>query len=208
MKTETYLTEENRPDKVNEWFSSMDRKRKWGPEMGRSALLILDMQKFFTDQQSHAYIPSSNAIIPVISTIVELFNGPIFLTRHVQPKDGSNLMTTWWRDRIEGEPSQLHPEISKIDGKVVLKEHYSAFHDTNLHQLLDELSTESLILTGVMTDLCCETTARDAFMRGFKVYFVADGTASATEERHVNTLKTISTGFGEVISSKELMSRS
>jgi nicotinamidase-related amidase len=205
MKTETYLTEENRSDKVIKWFSSMDKKRKWGPEMGKSALLILDMQKFFIDPQSHAYIPSSDVIIPVISTIVELFNGPIFLTRHTQPEDDSNLMTEWWKDRIEGEPSQLHPEISKINGKVVLKEHYSAFHDTNLHQLLDELSIGSLIITGVMTDLCCETTARDAFMRGFKVYFVADGTASATEQRHVNALKTIATGFGEVISSKELL---
>jgi nicotinamidase-related amidase len=59
-----------------------------------------------------------------------------------------------------------------------------------------------------MTDLCCETTARDAFMRGFKVYFVADATATATEERHLATLRAISTGFGEVISSRELLSRS
>jgi nicotinamidase-related amidase len=57
-----------------------------------------------------------------------------------------------------------------------------------------------------MTDLCCETTAREAFMRGFKVYFIADGTATATEDRHIGTLRSISNGFGEVISSTELKS--
>jgi nicotinamidase-related amidase len=57
-----------------------------------------------------------------------------------------------------------------------------------------------------MTDLCCDTTARDGFMRGFKVYLLADCTATATEERHLSTLRTVSNAFGEVLTSKELMS--
>ncbi|MGA1793036.1 MAG: isochorismatase family protein [Thermoplasmatota archaeon] len=204
MRTESYIPVRGIEEKAEEWISNLDRKRRWPIDMGRTALLILDMQRFFTDPESHAFIPASREIIPVISNIVESFKGPIFLTRHVQPDDESNLMTIWWKDRIIGGPSELDPSISGIDGGVIFKEHYSAFKETNLKERLEELGVRSLIITGVMTDLCCETTARDAFMEGFRVYFIADGTAAATEERHLASLRAVSTGFGEVISSKEL----
>lgn len=203
---EAYLTEDNRERMVKKWLSSLDRKRKWRSDPGKTALLILDMQKFFTEEGSHAFVPSSKAIIPVISTIVEMFDGPIFLTRHVQSEDDENLMVHWWKDRIEGDPSELHPSIATIEGEVIFKDRYSAFFGTDLERTLMELGVKSLIITGILTDLCCETTTREAFMRGFKVYFIADGTATATEERHLGTLKSISYGFGEVISSKELRS--
>ena len=206
MRTKPYLTKKNRKKKVKKWLSSIDRKRKWQSDFSKTALLILDMQKFFTDEGSHAYVPSSKAIIPVISTIVEIFEGPIFLTRHVQSEDDENLMIHWWRDRIEGNPSELHPSIAKIEGEVVFKDRYSAFFGTDLERTLKELGIDSLIITGVLTDLCCETTTREAFMRGFKVYFIADGTATATEKRHTAALRSISWGFGEVISSEELRS--
>jgi nicotinamidase-related amidase len=206
MRKEPYLTDENREEKVEQWLSTIDRKRTWGPGMGKTALLILDMQKFFTEEKSHAFIPSSRTIIPVISTIVEMFDGPILLTRHIQPDDDSNLMTHWWKDRIEGEGSELHPLIAEIGGEVMFKEHYSAFRNTGLHQYLQQKGVRSLIITGVMTDLCCETTAREAFMHGYRIYLIADGTATATEERHKAALRSISIGFGEVISSKELKS--
>ncbi|MGA1872346.1 MAG: isochorismatase family protein [Thermoplasmatota archaeon] len=208
MRTEPYLTPENRESKVDQWLSSIDRKRRWGSGPGNSAVLILDMQRFFTEKGGHAYVPSSAAIVPVISNIVEVFGGPIIRTRHLQREDDSNLMTEWWRDRIEGEASELDPLMAGIPGKVIIKEHYSAFHGTDLVEELGELKVDSIIITGVLTDLCCETTARDGFMWGFKVYFVADGTATATEERHLGTLRAVANGFGEVISSKELMSRS
>ncbi|MBN1539960.1 MAG: isochorismatase family protein [Candidatus Thermoplasmatota archaeon] len=207
MRTEVYVPQGGMEEKVREWLSKLDRKRRWpsGPE--RPALLVLDMQRFFTGPESHAFIPASREIIPVISNIVEKFKGPIFKTRHIQPEDAGNLMTLWWRDRVRGELSEMDAGISGIKGEIIRKEHYSAFHDTGLDRILNELDVGSVIVTGVMTELCCETTARDAFMRGFKVFFIADGTATSTEEKHMSSLKAISHGFGEVISSKELMSR-
>jgi len=204
MRTEDYILPGHLDDKVEEWLSRLDRKRRWPDGPGRTALLILDMQRFFTDPESRAHIPASREIVPVISNIVESFKGPIFLTRHVQLEDGSNLMTVWWKDRIQGKPSELDPSLSGIRGEIIYKEHYSAFRNTGLKDRLKELGVRSLIITGVMTDLCCETTAREAFMEGFRVYFIADGTATATEERHLASLRAVSTGFGEVISSKEL----
>ncbi|MGA1819916.1 MAG: isochorismatase family protein [Thermoplasmatota archaeon] len=204
MRTEDYILPGHLEDKVEEWLSRMDRKRRWPHGPGKTALLILDMQRFFTDPDSRAFIPGSREIIPIISNIVESFTGPVFLTRHVQRADENNLMNVWWKDRIQGEPSELDPTISGIEGEVVFKENYSALRNTTLKNRLKELDVRSLIITGVMTDLCCETTAREAFMEGFMVYFIADGTATATEERHLASLKAVSTGFGEVISSKEL----
>ncbi|MBN1390521.1 MAG: cysteine hydrolase [Candidatus Thermoplasmatota archaeon] len=206
MRTEVYVPPGRMGEKVDEWISLIDRKRRWrsGPE--NPALLILDMQRFFTDPKSHAFIPVSREIIPVISDIVELFNGPIFITRHIQPEDAGNLMTLWWRDKVQGELSETDEGISGMRGEVIVKEHYSAFHDTELDRKLKDLDVRSVMITGVMTDLCCETTARDAFMNGYKPYLIADGTATATEDRHLSSLKAISLGFGEVVSSKELRS--
>ena len=57
-----------------------------------------------------------------------------------------------------------------------------------------------------MTHLCCETTARDAFMNNFEVFFVVDGTATYTEDLHVGTIRAISHGFGMCVSSEEILS--
>ncbi len=52
-----------------------------------------------------------------------------------------------------------------------------------------------LVITGIMTHLCCETTARDAFMRDYEIYFVIDSTASYNETLHVSSLMTLTNGF-------------
>ena len=56
-----------------------------------------------------------------------------------------------------------------------------------------------------MTNLCCETTARDAFMRGFRVYFLLDGTATCTEEYHLATLKNLAYGFAYIVTCEEML---
>ena len=61
------------------------------------------------------------------------------------------------------------------------------------------------MICGVMTHLCCETTARDAFMRGFDVYFVMDATATCNEELHLSSLLTLSHGFAVMVETEEVL---
>ena len=202
MRSEPYLPPANIDEKVEKWLGSIERKRKWKVTPKKRVLLVLDMQRFFLEPKSHAFIPAGRAIIPRIKELILNFRGPVIFTRHVKGAP-DNLMNEWWRDSIEGELSEIDPELAPLANSVILKEHYSAFHGTELDGLIGSPYTGSVMISGVLSDLCCETTARDAFMRGYRVYFLADCTATSTEERHLSTLKTISNAFGEVISSKE-----
>ena len=89
--------------------------------------------------------------------------------------------------------------------RVIVKCRYSAFAGTPLEMILRSLNVEDLIVGGVMTNLCCGTTARDAFNRDFHVFFLGDGTAPANEELHTSSLKNISYGFGRVLGVSEAL---
>ena len=83
--------------------------------------------------------------------------------------------------------------------KVVEKTTYSAFRGTRLEEYLAERGVEEVIVSGVMTNLCCETTAREAFVRGFRVFFSTDATATATAEMHEATLMNMAYGFAYLV---------
>jgi len=65
---------------------------------------------------------------------------------------------------------------------------YDAFHDTNLCELLSCAGVSTVLIGGVLTNLCCETTARSAFVRDFNVLFLTDGTAARHSYMHDATL--------------------
>ncbi len=152
-------------------------------EPHRSALLIIDMQKYFLNNTSHAYIPSAQAIIPGIKELIEEYNIkrlPIFFTRHLNTIQNAKLMAKWWKDLIREENplSEIIDELNVSYGTVLKKSQYDAFYDTPLEELLKKKGINQIVICGIMTHLCCETTARSAFMRGFEVFFTIDGTAT------------------------------
>jgi nicotinamidase-related amidase len=208
MKAEDYFPLKDCDQISLRWIRSLDRKRQWETGLGNTALLVLDMQRFFTDPLSSGYLPSSRTIIERIKRLMGIYEGPVFFTRHRNdPRDIENLMSVWWRGTIKGEIGEIDPSFNTGELPVIDKSHYSALEGTVLRESLKSISVDTVIISGVMTDLCCETTARDAFMKGFKIVFLADCTATETEERHLSTLRIISRAFGEVLTSKELMSR-
>jgi bifunctional isochorismate lyase/aryl carrier protein len=66
-------------------------------------------------------------------------------------------------------------------------------------------SISSIVITGVMTHLCCESTARDAFMKDLDVFLVVDGTASKTEDLHISSIKTLTDGFAMPVTTSEVV---
>lgn len=101
---------------------------------------------------------------------------------------------------LEGSPeSELHSDLAALPNeKVILKHRYSAFYNTDLETVLRCLKIEDLIITGIMTNLCCESTARDAYYRDYRVFFLADGTGSISEEMHLASLVNVAFGFAFV----------
>jgi len=102
--------------------------------------------------------------------------------------------------------SHIVPSLRPTDGEVVLrKSKYNAFAGTDLETELRQLGVKQLLITGVMTHLCCETTAREAFTRDFDVFVVIDGMTSRSEDLHVSSLKTLVDGFAIPVTTEEAL---
>ena len=101
------------------------------------------------------------------------------------------------------------PEIKKIakDYNVVAKNTYDAFINTDLDRLLEKDTIDRVVVCGVMTDCCCDTTARSAFNRGYETWLVNDACGSANKNQHEAGLRGFGFAFGEVLSTEEVMHR-
>jgi bifunctional isochorismate lyase/aryl carrier protein len=119
----------------------------------------------------------------------------------------SYLPGTWWRDLItEDSPlSRLSDKLSTQEAILVVKSQYDAFFNTELERILAERGVSHVVICGVMTHLCCETTARSAFMRGFDVWFTIDGTATYNEDFHMATLLNLTHGFSTPVLVSEVL---
>ncbi len=214
----TYVTSETLAEKTQQWLEQIAPYNTCPMELntGRAALLIVDMQMYFLDESSHACMYSGLAVLPHIKRLIERFREagrPVIFTRHAHSPDGGDLgiMGQWWSDMcIEGSPeSEIHPNIApRPEERVILKQRYSAFYNTDLEAALQDQNIEDVVICGVMTNLCCETTARDAFIRDYRVFFPADGTGSANEEMHLATLMNLAYGFAKITTVDEIIGQS
>ena len=89
---------------------------------------------------------------------------------------------------------------------IVTKHRYSAFHNTDLETILRANGIRTVVLSGCATNVCVETSAREAFLRDYYVVIAEDGTAGYALEKHESTLKTIDLYFGEVASIADVVS--
>lgn len=175
-----------------------------------SALLVIDMQRYFAQKSSHAYIPSAISIIPKIKSLIKVYYKwelPVIFTRHLNTQENAKLMAKWWGDLIkEDDPlSKIIPGLDLSRGIIVKKTQYDAFYETELEEILRKKGVSQVVVCGVMTQLCCETTARSAFMRGFEVFFTIDGTAAYNKEFHTSTLLNLSYGFAVPVLVEEIL---
>jgi bifunctional isochorismate lyase/aryl carrier protein len=175
----------------------------------RAALLVLDMQDYFLRAESHAFIPSTPAILPNIQMLIDSFyaaNRPVIFTRHLNTDEDARMMSRWWRDtlRPDSPDSKITASLDTSKGIVIVKSQYDAFYNSSLEETLRGRGAEQVVVTGVMTHLCCETTARSAFVRGFEVFFCVDGTATYTEEAQGASLLNLAHGFAFPVLCEEI----
>jgi bifunctional isochorismate lyase/aryl carrier protein len=165
-----------------------------------AALIVVDMQRHFCDKESIFFVPKSDALAERLKKLVDVFsenNRPVIFTRHIDSDGEGNLMLRWWSEQIKEDDPMSHV-VDTLDAKrgtVVVKHQYDGFLNTELEALLRNKGVRQVVVCGVLTNLCCETTARSAFMRGFEVYFVEDGTATFSKDMHEATLLNLSYGF-------------
>jgi ureidoacrylate peracid hydrolase len=105
----------------------------------------------------------------------------------------------------ESWQGDFYPGVAPQAGEpIVTKHRYGAFHNTDLETILRVHGIRTVVLTGVATNACVETTAREAFVRDYYVVFTSDGTACYSDEAHEATLRTIDKYFGVVVSLDEI----
>jgi ureidoacrylate peracid hydrolase len=96
--------------------------------------------------------------------------------------------------------------ISALPGEeIVVKHRYSGFHGTNLDLVLRSRGIQSVVLTGVATNACVESTARDVYMHDYYLVFVADCAATTSAAAHEATLANIDQFFGQVATSEQIV---
>jgi len=213
MKKEKYFTFENINNisrKMKEKFYLKKQNIEFTPQ--KSLLLIIDMQRFFLEPDSHAFVPSAEAIIFNIKKLLKLYisnNLTIVATQHSNNLSNSNLMLRWWGDILTDDNpfSQILPDFIHPDVYILKKTQYNAFYNTELEDYLKNKNISQIVITGVMTHLCCETTAREAFVRGFETFFLIDSTATYNENFHNATLLNLSHGFAQTVLCEDIIKK-
>lgn len=209
------------PESVKQFLSAIGRKEPvFDIKPDESVLLVIDMQNDFILPGAPLEGWKCLEIVPNIFRLIEFcrnHNIPVIWATDVHSGEDMGLLGPMWprvgpaskekalvkgtkgAQIYEGLPQPLPTEM------VIEKHRYSAFFQTDLELHLRTIGTKTLIITGMHTNICCQTTARDGFMRDFQIAYVSDAVTSFTEELHKNGLIDILVAFGRVVDTQQLM---
>jgi nicotinamidase-related amidase len=200
------------------WLSEIRRSVAPRPRLQlrpeKCGLLVVDMLRYFASPEGRCFLPATVAMVPRLAALIQAWRptgGGVFFTRHCHegPHD-LGMLGRFFSDHIRcGEPdSEIIPDLPRRpDDPVVRKTTYDAFLGTGLEESWRARGLTQVLVTGVLTHLCCETTARAAFCRGFEVYLAADATASSEERLHFGSLLGLADGVAVILSTREILER-
>ncbi|WP_197276440.1 cysteine hydrolase family protein [Bacillus sp. JCM 19034] len=162
---------------------------KWDINVKRTAVIVVDMQKVFCEPEGALYVKNTELIVDNIRELLDVAgnaNLPVIYLRHIVRGDGSDtgIMKAMYPnvDEILARGIDQVEIIDAIKPKekdiIVDKLFYSGFHDTDLDTILRTKDIDTIIICGTVTNVCCETTVRDAAHREYKVIFLSDGNAA------------------------------
>jgi len=187
-------------------------KPKWTFNSKNTALLIVDMQNDFVEKGAIMEVPDAKTQVPKIQKLISTcrtLQMPILYTVHetdptlcpLELAAFPHLHTHGMRRGTRGAKviDALEPQANDT---VVYKRRFSAFYQTDLELIIRNLNRQNpidtLIICGTVTNICCESTARDAFFRDFKVVFGSDICSALNAEAHNATLTNMEI-FGRVL---------
>jgi biuret amidohydrolase len=186
------------------------------------ALLNVDLQNCFVEKSPIAP-PCGLEVLDKVNQLTHASRSAgikIIHTAHVTRPDGSNMgiMKDFLPPVKDGiihqgqESAKLHPKLDVQDGDIILeKPRFGAFYNTDLECILRSSGIDTVMITGICTNVCCETTAREANMRDFKVFFLNDATGTfplgevSAEQIQAAVCATLGMFFAEVLSVNEMI---
>jgi ureidoacrylate peracid hydrolase len=186
-------------------------------DKAKTALLIIDMQNDFLKVGAPLEVPTGRDIIPNIKKLRHVCRElkiPIIYTVFETSPDTKGLMWLFHSEHApptkacwEGsEGADIYFELYPQENERVIRKHgYDAFYDTDLDTVLRSMGIEYLIITGVMTNFCVDSTIRGAFHRQYKIIVVSDGVACPWPDVQAAELKTFALGFARVLKTEEVI---
>ena len=190
----------------------------------RMALITIDMQNCFVEGYPLS-APDGLVVLDRINRLAEVCRETGMLVVHVREvlrSDGTNAgvfgeIHPFVKDGFfsrDSEAAALHKGLVVDPGDILLeKPRYGAFHATDLEMVLRTHGIDTLIITGIATNVCCETTTREAMVRDFRVFFLSDGTATggigevSAAELQKATLATLGALFAQVLTVDEMIQK-
>jgi nicotinamidase-related amidase len=219
LRADRYITHYNLSRQAEKWMaeikSSSAPRKNFKLKKERCALLIMDMNNYFASPSGRCYLPASEAVIHNIRLLLNhwrSFGGTVVFTRHGHAgsdADEGALFKKFFTDYIKKEEpdANLIAELEPFQSeKIVDKSTYDAFLNSDLGEYLAHKNIFQVLIAGVLTHMCVETTARSAFCRGFEVYIPIDATAADREFWHVNSLKSMARSVAIPLTVKEVCS--
>ena len=183
----------------------------------KTTLLVIDPQKIYTDKNSDMFCKDATGTIARINSLIEDAQSrkqKIVVVRHIHKTDGSDLGRLFdftgeaeddFNFKDSSDEVQYDDRLNRPPGAVeILKNRYSAFAGTKLHETLRESGVQKIAICGFMTNFCCESTARDALDLDYYVDFITDATGTPGtdkyDEEEVRTIvgDLLSAGFANV----------
>lgn len=194
-------------------------------EPGRTALLVVDMQRGFLDPGAAMEVPPARAIVPTVAGLLGLFRArglPVAFSQFVYSPAAPLLVGELHPEHrpaapggptgsghpssscLDGDPSiEVVPELAPAAGELVVRKHwYDAFAGTPLDGALRARGVRTLVVTGTMTDICVLATVVGAFNREYRLTVVEDGVATLWPEIQLATLDIVRRAYGRVVPAK------
>jgi ureidoacrylate peracid hydrolase len=191
----------------------------------KCALVVVDMQNaFMLPGVAHSLCPMAEKIVPNINRLAQAVRdtgGTVFWIKTTFTAEDLRSWSTYFQmtspervaKRIEAltADSLGHQLWSGLDVRpqdpIVEKNRFSAFiqGSSDLGAALRARGLDTILVTGTVTNVCCESTARDAMMLNFKTIMVTDGNAAVTDEDHNASLIAFYLSFGDIMSTDRLI---
>jgi ureidoacrylate peracid hydrolase len=195
-------------------------------DAARSALVVVDMQNHFVAPGFHAEVPAARDIVSTINRIARAMRETGGTVIWIQTT-ASGAREQWANHhRFDMTPERAEARLASLsedargfelypslevasDDLRVKKIKYSAFiqGSSDLDSQLKRRGIESLLIAGTTTNVCCESTARDAMMLDYRVIVLSDATAASTIEEHEAALNSLAVFFADVMTIDEALQR-
>lgn len=204
---------------------------KFEVDPAKTALIVVDLQNIFVEGYEPISAPDGVRVVELMNKLAKVCRAhglPVIHTAHQLRADNSNvgvlgeIVPSLEEENLINEafePAAMHKGVEIEEGDIFLqKPRFGAFTGTDLDLILRGKGIDTVIIGGIATNICCETTAREANHHEYRVIFLSDGTTTAgyadqgygyysPEEVKKATLTTIAYIFGEVTEVDDVISR-